>query len=90
LGGAAAAAVRGRRPLDAAEARALAAIGAVLMAASFLAWRYPYVIAAPAVVALFWVGLTAAARSVNLLWRRRSEAGRGDADGVASRRAGNP
>ncbi|TXF10607.1 phospholipase D-like domain-containing protein [Pelomicrobium methylotrophicum] len=90
LGGAVNAAVRGRRLLDAAEAGALATIGAGLVAVALLAWHYPAVIVAPIALVLAWVGITAVLRAVGLYWKRRQETFRGGVDGAASRRPGNP
>lgn len=76
LGSAMGAAVRGNRPLDAAEANSLLWMGAALLGIALAGWFHPPLIALPVTVVFGWVGLVLLGKALGLLRRRPSGARR--------------
>jgi CDP-diacylglycerol--glycerol-3-phosphate 3-phosphatidyltransferase/cardiolipin synthase len=73
LGSAVSAAVGGSRPLDAAEAGALATVGLALAGAAIVVWLYPALLGLPLALLLGWAGGAALWKAWRLRRARRPE-----------------
>src|SRR3954464_8564134 len=72
LGNAAGAAVTAGRSLAAAEAKAIAHIGAALLVTALIAVLFPMVVVAPVALALAWIGASLLTRAWRLRRARRN------------------